>query len=93
MGQRGILCPAAPTSAFPPTALLALPLGTGNQGFPISHSIIVVSPGAVGTGSSETVYTRIVADSSRSFMFFTVPSSKKINGISLVASWGEVPTA
>lgn len=42
---------------------------------------------------SETVYTGIMADSSSSLMVFTVPSSKKINGISLVASWGEVPTA
>lgn len=51
MGQRGILCPAAPTSAFPPTALLTLPPGTGNQGFPTSDSIIVAGPNGAGTGS------------------------------------------
>lgn len=46
-----------------------------------------------GLAVSATVYTGIMADSSSSLMVFTVPSSKKINGISLVASWGEVPTA
>lgn len=93
MGQKGIPCPAAPTSAFPPTALLALPPGTGNQGFPISDSVIVVGPSGAGTVVSETVYTGIMADSSSSLVFFTVPSSKEINGISLVDTWGEVPTA
>jgi hypothetical protein len=34
-----------------------------------------------------------MADSLSSLVFFTVPSSKKINGISLVDTWGEVPTA
>ena len=54
MGQRGIPCRADPTSAFPPTALLALPPGTGNQGFPISDSITVVGPSGAGTVVSET---------------------------------------